>query len=40
MRVDPLHEGEVERDEIIRPWHGFEFNQKTGECSLIPNSGS
>jgi nitrite reductase/ring-hydroxylating ferredoxin subunit len=30
----PLHEGEVDGDTIIYPWHGYDFNVKTGECPL------
>lgn len=30
----PLHEGEVDGDSIICPWHGYDFNVKTGECSV------
>ena len=30
----PLHEGDVDGDTIICPWHGYDFNVKTGECSL------
>ncbi len=32
----PLHEGEVDGDTIVCPWHGYDFNVKTGECSVIP----
>ena len=27
----PLYEGELEGDTVICPWHGAEFNVKTGE---------
>ncbi len=30
----PLHEGVVDGETIICPWHGYDFNVKTGECSL------
>jgi len=30
----PLHEGEVDGDTIICPWHGYDFNVKTGECPV------
>ena len=32
----PLHEGEVDGDRIICPWHGYDFSLKTGECTLDP----
>jgi len=32
----PLHEGELDGDTIICPWHGYEFSVKTGECSVDP----
>lgn len=32
----PLHEGEVDGDSIICPWHAFDFHVKTGECSVDP----
>lgn len=31
-----LHEGDVDVDTIVRPWHGYDFNVKTGECSVNP----
>jgi nitrite reductase/ring-hydroxylating ferredoxin subunit len=33
----PLHQGEVEGDTIICPWHGYDFSVMTGECSVDPN---
>ncbi len=33
----PLHEGEIEGETIICPWHGFDFHVKTGECSVDPD---
>ena len=30
----PLHEGEVDGETIVCPWHGFDFHAKTGECSV------
>jgi nitrite reductase/ring-hydroxylating ferredoxin subunit len=30
----PLHEGVVDGETIICPWHGYDFHVKTGECSL------
>jgi nitrite reductase (NADH) small subunit len=32
----PLHEGEVEGETIICPWHGYDFHVKTGACSPDP----
>jgi len=32
----PLHEGELEGDEIICPWHGARFCLKTGEVTEPP----
>ena len=32
----PLHEGEVDGDTIVCPWHGYDFHLKTGECGLDP----
>ena len=28
----PLHEGVVDGETIICPWHGYDFHVKTGEC--------
>jgi nitrite reductase/ring-hydroxylating ferredoxin subunit len=33
----PIHEGEVDGDTIICPWHGYDFNVKSGECSVDPD---
>ena len=30
----PLHEGEVDGETIVCPWHGYDFHVKTGECSV------
>ncbi len=30
----PLHEGDVDGETIVCPWHGYDFNVKTGECSV------
>jgi nitrite reductase/ring-hydroxylating ferredoxin subunit len=30
----PLHEGEVDGETIVCPWHAFDFSVKTGECSV------
>ncbi len=32
----PLHEGEVDGETIVCPWHGYDFNVRTGECSVTP----
>ncbi len=32
----PLHEGEIEGDEIICPWHGARFCLKTGAVTEPP----
>jgi len=32
----PLGEGEIEDSCIICPWHGWQFNIKTGECINMP----
>ena len=32
----PLGEGEVENDVVTCPWHGWQFNIKTGECINVP----
>ena len=32
----PLHEGVVEGDTIVCPWHAFDFHAATGECSVDP----
>lgn len=28
----PLSDGYLEEDTVLCPWHGWEFNVKTGEC--------
>jgi nitrite reductase/ring-hydroxylating ferredoxin subunit len=33
----PLHEGEVEGDSIVCPWHAFDFKVTTGESSVDPD---
>ncbi len=35
-RGGPLSEGEVEREVVTCPWHGSEFNIKTGEVLIPP----
>jgi len=32
----PLGEGVLEADTVICPWHGFDFDLKTGECLVDP----
>ena len=31
-RGGPLGEGELEGDTVICPWHGWQYNVKTGAC--------
>jgi len=33
----PLHEGEVEGDCVICPWHAFDFKVTTGESGADPD---
>jgi nitrite reductase (NADH) small subunit len=30
----PLHEGEMDGETVICPWHGYDFDLRTGECSV------
>ena len=32
----PLGEGTVERDIVTCPWHGWQFNVRTGQCLKNP----
>jgi nitrite reductase/ring-hydroxylating ferredoxin subunit len=32
----PLQDGELDDDTVICPWHSFDYNLKTGECSADP----
>lgn len=32
----PLQDGDVDDDTVICPWHSFDYNLKTGECSMDP----
>ena len=32
----PLHEGEVDGDLLTCPWHGWQFNLRTGICEEDP----
>ncbi len=36
-RGGPLGEGTLEGDVVTCPWHGWQFNVKTGENTLMPN---
>lgn len=33
----PLAEGGLHGDKVMCPWHGWEFNVKTGECTFNPS---
>jgi len=37
-RGGPLGEGDVEEDTVTCPWHGWEYNIKTGQCVNNPSS--
>lgn len=37
-RGGPLGEGDVEGDTVSCPWHGWEYNVKTGHCLTNPSS--
>ncbi len=30
----PLYEGEVEGESIVCPWHGYDFDVRSGQCSV------
>jgi nitrite reductase/ring-hydroxylating ferredoxin subunit len=32
----PLQDGDLDDDTVICPWHGFDYNLKTGECLMDP----
>lgn len=32
----PLGEGEIEEDCVTCPWHGWEFNIRSGACNNMP----
>jgi len=32
----PLQDGDLEGDTVICPWHGYDYNLRTGECSVDP----
>ncbi|MBI4530769.1 MAG: non-heme iron oxygenase ferredoxin subunit [Candidatus Latescibacteria bacterium] len=36
-RGGPLGEGYLEDEIVTCPWHGWQYNVKTGECSMNPN---
>jgi nitrite reductase (NADH) small subunit len=33
----PLHEGEIEGEKLICPWHGWTYNLRTGACDEDPD---
>ncbi|HLJ90039.1 MAG TPA: Rieske (2Fe-2S) protein [Candidatus Angelobacter sp.] len=35
-RGGPLGQGVVEKGRVVCPWHGWEFDAKTGQCSHSP----
>jgi NAD(P)H-dependent nitrite reductase small subunit len=35
-RGAPLHEGFLEGERVICPWHCFDFNLHTGRCETVP----
>jgi len=37
-RGGPLAEGMIENGKIACPWHAWEFDPATGECSTVPGS--
>jgi len=37
-RGGPLGEGDLEGDMVTCPWHGWEYNVKTGHCVNNPSS--
>ncbi len=37
-RGGPLGEGDLEGDTVTCPWHGWEYNVKTGHCANNPAS--
>lgn len=37
-RGGPLGEGDVEGDVVSCPWHGWQFNIKTGACPTNPSA--
>ncbi len=37
-RGGPLGEGELEEDTVTCPWHGWQYNVKTGACINNPST--
>ncbi len=37
-RGGPLGEGDLEGDVVTCPWHGWEYNVKTGACTNNPDA--
>ena len=37
-RGGPLGEGDLEGETVTCPWHGWEYNVKTGHCANNPSS--
>ena len=33
----PLAEGWIEGDAVVCPWHGFDFDVRTGVCGVAPD---
>lgn len=36
-RGAPLAEGFLEAGKVFCPWHCFDFNLQTGECTIVPS---
>lgn len=36
-RGAPLSEGFIEDGKVFCPWHCFDFNLRTGECTTVPS---
>jgi NAD(P)H-dependent nitrite reductase small subunit len=36
-RGAPLSEGFIEGGKVFCPWHCFDFNLRTGECTTVPS---
>ena len=37
-QTGPLWMGDVVEGRVVCPWHGWEFDLKTGQCAHIPNT--
>lgn len=37
-RGGPLGEGDLEGEMVVCPWHGWEYNVKTGACTKNPSA--